>query len=266
MGEVTKNKEIVDDILKKEKERSKGLESQISDFRAELLKIKSDKKQIKKKSCDLEEQVAQIRDEINKTEAKNKALLANLEDGFKAMKAKEIEIGKLNNEIVTVKSRLDASCIELETMRQNENNNIVEYLCKFCGKKYFEANELRQHIRTKHYKDQVSQTGTLNKIVATQTEEKIETSEYPCFYCDHVITSLEDLMNHKGDCPLLDVCQDKCDQCDAKFEHRIDLIDHYKANHPELSIIWCDFCQAGFETLEVLQCHIRIEHRNYLPG
>ena len=107
--------------------------------------------------------------------------------------------------------------------------------------------------------------------------------KYPCFYCDEEIIDLKILQKHqdkctetgivheqiadqKDNCPVLDMAQDDCDQCGAKFEYRTDLIEHFKHNHPEVSIVWCDFCQAGFEAIEELQCHIRVEHRNYLPG
>ena len=197
------------------------------------MKIKSERKQTKKESCDLEEQVAQIRDEINKTEAKNKALLANLEDGFKAMKAKEIEIGKLNNEIVTVKSRLDASCIELETMRQNENNNIVEYLCRFCGKKYHEEIKLLDHVRENHFQTVNSQTEDVNFCeasihTANETNPEEETNEaYHCFYCGSLINSHDDLLLHRSIC-----CEEyvisfstpsPCYQCSVEYMNKSEL-------------------------------------------
>ena len=125
---------------------------------------------------------------------------------------------------------------------------------------------LTQHIREKHHKDQVCQTRKTVANVTIQTDDDEVNSEYPCYYCDYWITSYEDLVNHKEDCPVLDIRDDKCDQCDARFKLRTDLMDHYKNIHPEISIIWCDFCQAGFDMIEELQCHIRIEHRDYLPG
>ena len=159
-----------------------------------------------------------------------------------------------------MEEQLENALLELKAVKKEKdpgNNNEFKLKCSLCDSDFVQAVELRNHIRSYHCKDQVSQTRTLNKIVSTQTEEMIETCEYPCFYCDYDITSFEDLMQHKGDCP---VYQDKCDQCNAKFTHRSELINHYKINNPELSLVWCDFCQAGFQTLDVLQCHIRIEH------
>ena len=84
----------------------------------------------------------------------------------------------------------------------------------------------------------------------------ISTGEYPCYYWDSVLTDSEDLTKHKYDCPVPDKLQDKCDQCGGKFEYRIQNIHSLTG----------DFCQAGFERIEELQCHMRMEHRNYLPG
>ena len=130
------------------------------------------------------------------------------------------EIGNLNKEIITLKSRLDASRVELEAMRQKENNSIVDYLCRFCGKKFCEENKLIDHVRELHVQTANIQTEEVHFCEASiHTEENIDTSEYPCFYCDHGITSFEDLMKHKYDCPVLDRYEDKCDHCDAKFEY-----------------------------------------------
>ena len=205
---------------------------------------------------------------MNVNQVKND-LENQVKDKNKIVGDKIRECKQLIEDKVELKEKLENAILELDAVKKEkgiENNNELKIKCSLCDADFVQAIELRQHVRAKHCKDQVSQTRTFNKVVSTQTEENIETCEHPCFYCDYVITSFEDLINHKGDCPVLDINQDKCDQCEAKFEYRSDLIDHYKDNHPEISIIWCDFCQAGFETLEDLQCHIRMEHRNYLPG
>ena len=132
--------------------------------------------------------------------------------------------------------------------------------------------ELKEHVRRNHQKDQVCQTQPIQTEVFPDIEEKpVEenfTPPYPCFYCGKLINSASDLVTHKtNDCQTsLEEYQDTCDHCSLEFKERSDLIKHYKGSHPELAIVWCDFCQAGYGELSELQTHIRLEHREYLPN
>ena len=249
----------LENILKQERSKVKSLETELGELRNETLKIKKEKNILNSslKACNSE------LDELKGDKMKMTKMISDLETQLKVkcegVKVKDIECTNLENDNSRLKKLLNECNMELELEKKNftEANNKKEFICSHCDLKLESKVSLSQHLRDKHFKNEVSQT---------KKEEKKETYEHPCFYCDHVICSFEDLMIHKGDFPVIDICRDKCDQCDAKFEYRTDLIDHYKNNHPETSIVWCDFCQAGFKTLEELQSHIRIEHRNYLPG
>ena len=177
------------------------------------------------------------------------------------MEASEKELNKFSIEKKGLGNKLDQTIKEMEILKVKQVTE--ELKCKVCAISFESSVTLTQHIRENHQKKQVCQTrkAVANVTIQTNVEEII--CEYRCFYCDYVIVSYEDLMNHKGDCPVLDICDDKCE---AKFKHRSDLMDHYKNFHPEITIICYDFCQAGFDKIEDLQCHLRIEHRNYLPG
>ena len=266
MKEVIEVKKRLESARAVDKEIIKDLEDQIAGFRSEILTVKRDKNKTSQKYKALEEEFALTEENRNNLKEENKDLENKVKTKNKLVADKTSECQQLINDKVKLKERLENALSELNAVKKEKdtvNNNELKLKCSMCDSDFVQAVDLRKHVRSNHCKDQVSQTRTFNKIVSTQTEENIETCEYPCFYCDNVITSIEDLMQHKGDCP---VYQDKCDQCDAKFRYRSDLIDHYKTKHPEMSLVWCDFCQAGFEGLEELQGHIRIEHRNYLPG
>ena len=77
--------------------------------------------------------------------------------------------------------------IELELAKKDftEVNKKKEYKCSHCDLELESKVSLSQH-----FKNQVSQP---------KNEEKKETLEHPCFYCDHVITRIEDLKKHKSD-------------------------------------------------------------------
>ena len=262
------HKERLEEVLRQERIRIKSLECQVHQCREDLLVVKNEKNISNKQFKTQENELNELNQELVNVNQTNKNLEHKVKEKNKLVGDKTRECKQHIQDKVELREKLENALLELEVKKgkNTENNNELKINCSLCDADFMKAVDLRQHIRSNHCKDQVSQTRSQNKIVSTQTEEKIETSEYPCFYCDHVITSLEDLMKHKYECPVFDRYQDKCDQCDAKFEYRSDLINHYKANHPEISIIWCDFCQAGFETIGELQSHIRIEHRDYLPG
>ena len=180
------------------------------------------------------------------------------------MEASKNELKNASIEKASLGDKLEQTVQEMETLKMKQA--LEELKCKVCAISFKSSVTLTEHIRENHFKDQVCQTRKPVANANIQTNDKEIICEYPCYYCDYVIASFEDLMNHKTDCPVLDNCDDKCDQCEAAFNQRTDLINHYKNIHPEITINWCDFCQAGFDKIEELQCHIRIEHRNYLPG
>ena len=256
--DASEDKVKLEQILKQERSNVKSLETELGELRNETLKIKKEKNILNSslKACKTELEEEKV------DKLKMFQVISDLETQLKVkcegVKVKDIEYPQLENDNTKLEKLFNECSIELELAKKNfaEANIKKEYKCSHCDLELESKVSLSQHLRDEHFKNQVSQT---------KNEEKEENFEHLCFYCDHVITSIEDLKKHRSDCPVLD-CQDKCDQCDSKFRYRTDLIDHFKSNHPEISIVWCDFCQAGYETLEELQSHIRMEHRNYLPG
>ena len=256
---VKEQKLVIAEKSKKELIEKETRDSKAAKVETKLLKLKSENDQ-------LEEKVKLAQSDCKKHKNEKDQVAKNLKLCEKASEGTDNDLKNVNIEKIAVDKKLDKIVKEMENLKKKQL--IEELKCNVCAISYKSTVSLTQHIREKHQRDQVSQTKKAVANFATQTSDNAteDNSEYPCYYCDYAIKSFEDLMNHKGDCPLLDLDQDKCDQCGGNFENRTDLIDHFRNIHPEKSIVWCDFCQAGFETIEELQCHIRIEHRNYLPG
>ena len=206
--------------------------------------------------------------DIKEGKDKMDQVVKNLKTREEALKETKTNLKNVNIEKIAVEKKLDKLEKEMEIIKKKQ---VVEKLkCKVCDISFESSVFLTQHIREKHSRDQVCQTRQSVASVTIQTDEEatLDTWEYPCYYCDYVINSSEELKNHREDCSVclgLDLGKDKCDQCDEKFEHRTELIDHYQNNHPDIFIIWCDFRQAGFDMLEDLRGHIRMEHTDYIP-
>merc|ERR1712183_992404 len=102
----------------------------------------------------------------------------------------------------------------------------------------------------------------------TKTTEQVTNLTYPCFYCGKEIGSKSELIMHKriGCKESIRPPSIPCYQCGGSCTDKRQLRDHYKTVHPEVVYFWCDFCYMNFASLEKLQCHIRSQHRDYLPS
>jgi hypothetical protein len=87
-----------------------------------------------------------------------------------------------------------------------ENNEKKEYKCFYCENKYKTLVQLSKHVRTEHYKNQVSQTRgmdvdrTRNK--SSQYEKDHNFEVYPCFYCDCLFACSGDFEGHETTCTV----------------------------------------------------------------
>ena len=93
-----------------------------------------------------------------------------------------------------LEKKLDDCVLELDSLKQKqlvENNNIVKLKCSVGAIHFDSGVSLRQHIREKHHKDQVSQTRTSSVEDLKQTDDNTENlnCEYPCFYCGENVNS-----------------------------------------------------------------------------
>ena len=226
--ESTFEKERFKNLYEKGKDKIKDLESQIAEFRTELLKLKSCKNKISQKLKANEDNLSRLNDENIVLKHEITALKDNLINSDKIIKFKECEIGKVNNEN-------DSLQIKLQNLNQREINNTCtssRFSCELCEKRTNLQTELRDHVRNIHQKHQSSQTVEIKvSEVSTvshddfESEEAIpcmiakEFEEYPCFYCDEIFKEEKDIQIHNLSCheaALSSVCDYVCDKCSAK--------------------------------------------------
>ena len=289
-------KDAVEEKLDQEKMKVKSLESNVGQFREELLIVKKERNALNSTLNKLETERDDLKLQSTKKCKTIKDLQNDLIEKDKILKAKDSECDHLNKGNKEMKKRLEESLLKLVIMKEEkvlENNNMVNFKCSLCDFKHESAVELSAHVRENHYKDQVSQTKTpSNEITTIQREKKDETYEYPCFYCGQIISSKESLQSHQIEChnsdlgfhdriyretyfhpvlpafphhpPFLLPLEVSCYKCCEKFKNKSELRTHCNASHPDLVLFWCDFCLTNFGSERGLQSHIRNKHKDYV--
>ena len=137
--------------------------------------------------------------------------------------------------------------------------------CKLCGLKVEKFEDMKQHIRDEHCKSKASQSEIKeNKLF-----------DYPCFYCDEMVSSEEQLRNHRKAAHESFLCDFLCSECGRKCNSKNDLDWHKKTKHGPFAPIQeikrptttypfrdetCDFCDEQCLTLAELQDHMRSKH------
>ena len=166
--------------------------------------------------------------------------------------------------------------IELESAKKeiSEIRKRNDLECSYCDFKCECKVDLNHHVRLTHFKNQVSQTKSVELAL---DRNDAESEEFLCFYCEILLHAGEDLELHKCWCqpiPLTDFPCKKCGaQCIDEKELKTHMISyHKKYNYQALSepskhedLNTCDFCGIKFGTLEGLRNHIRSLHTEMLP-
>ena len=139
------------------------------------------------------------------------------------------------------------------------------YKCDLCEATLTNQKQLKLHIKSEHSRCKSSQC----------CEENFSFDEYPCYYCEDLITCKNDLMLHKNcfavsrnlpnqTLTVEEVNSFPCDQCTLVCISMEDLLVHVKSLHSEDQdrslIFWCDMCPLYFESEFNLQFHKRGYH------
>ena len=95
----------------------------------------------------------------------------------------EVENDKLKEVLHDTELELEKYKLE----KQTESESL--YVCSKCGSNFKSYKILKQHIRSEH-----------SQCRATQKDKDGILEEYPCYYCDRVIVSTNDLEMHGTTC------------------------------------------------------------------
>ena len=273
-------KSIIDQKFENEKKILKVSEEKEAGFRAELLKVKSERKQCeaKVKSFKIEHERMQIEIQTLITEINElkKDIVAKRE----TIKVNAIEVKKLNMEQVSLeennanlKSELQA--LKRESLRELKNES---FLCTICSFKTKTPLELKNHIIDGHHHNKESQAEENSHCETNPSSGRCENevsrfSEYLCFYCEKKIASAEQLEDHRKMCcdqTFKIKISHPCEECGAECMDESDLARHRTAYHElgtwspneEKELFWCDVCPLNYTRMIDLQFHKRGCHWN----
>ena len=195
-----------------------------------------------------------IKKAVNDLETKMKVKREGVE-------TKIVECTKLKNDNDALKKQVDELILELEIVKKEKTDFKKEFKCSQCDFKFDSLVQLGKHIRVLHSKDQVSQTKSIDYIF----------SEYPCHYCRKVITSVQDLEDHKPICyTIKDFAPFPCGVCGAQSSDEASLGDHRTYYHKlgtysenlGIELFWCDVCPLNFKSSPELDDHLRGCHKS----
>ena len=214
------------------------------------------------------------------------SLADQLKHKVKDLKSKDIEYKNLEKLKVKLENEVEETMLELEVTKNKnviDNNNLgqVQLNCPVCSEKYENKLDLNQHVRSNHYKDQVSQTPAFEPDINENEKTEHIIDEYSCFYCgEQVSSNLEKLRKHSLDCkelglphamaptslvnyppPFISPTDAPCYTCGARLPNKIELKNHYDSVHPDLILFWCDICYTNFGSERGLLSHRRNIHK-----
>ena len=243
----------------KDKEEIRTLLSQVSDFRAELLEVKSDKKKIRQKSKEQEQEMSKMKEELGQLEKMTQSLGEELKETSGVIESMKVEIAVIDEEKRDFAMKLEKKTHEVSALKLS---------CRVCERIFTFETEMIDHVREHHNKAKDSQPiKSEPKERCTQTESssmceskdtephenviqtKAKTSEFEeheCFYCQTKIKNRLFLEYHRTNCHVkfdnimysfgkLDLESRSCKVCDLIFKSREGLEQHEALSHNPLT-------------------------------
>jgi DNA repair exonuclease SbcCD ATPase subunit len=260
-----KNKDRLEDLLREEKSKVEKSDNLTAEFRAELLKVKSEKKALSATNRSLESEANGIKDE-------NDNLKELVSEKQKVSQVLKNEVNLSVNERKLLERKLSESASEIDSLKQK-----CRLQCDNYGENVEKLIKLQEHKLIHHMKDRETKHNSSTNTPVQQFQE------YKCFYCDKAIKTEALLEMHKNACHESFLCDFQCFDCGSKRTSKIDLDWHKttvhgpfapKQSETHLPIIphypiereQCDFCDMKFITLGALRNHIRCQHKEILPS
>jgi hypothetical protein len=269
-------KAIIDERWEAEKKLKTSNEKKVTDFRADLLKVKGEKSKLSSALKAAETEMEKSRQTQQTLLIENDDLKCKLNVINDLMNSKDSEITAAAKENTKLKHEIHNLQGEVTTVLANHERDIEKaqktFQCHLCDQ-YVEGQlKMRLHVGEKHCCDCESQTDLdFDKNYA-------KFKEFICFYCEILLKAGEDLELHKSWCQPIPLTDYPCKKCGAQCIDEKELETHMNSYHKKDSyqevrdhskdedLNTCDFCGIKFETLGGLQNHIRSLHKEMLPG
>ena len=240
---VRRQKDDLEALLKSEKVKVETLERELSKVKEEIRSEKSASNS----------RFKNFTSEISALSLSNKNLEEKLEVKVKALKVKDEACKEFKGAKADYEKRLEESLLELKNAKCVKQSLLCD-LCEFESKSQV---AFKEHVRRYHLREQRTQT-SLDGIKSVEKDW-----EHPCFYCDKIIISSEDLQFHKCEYHEQWLCDSEyqedfnlfqCDDCGAECENKTDLDGHISSYH-ELGTFYCNICPLKFSTNGDLYFH-----------
>jgi predicted nucleic acid-binding Zn-ribbon protein len=193
-------KEEIEKKFEDEKFVVKAWDEKEAEYRADLLKVKNERKQISVKSNSLEKEREKLELEITKLLTEVNDLKRVVSEKNYVLKKSEDEVKKLQAESISLQKDISDLIVKIESLESKINKKVPEvklYHCTVCSFKTETPVLLKQHVLNSHCQHKQSQA---NQSPSTEHSEETSFSEYCCFYCDLTLMSVEHLETHRIEC------------------------------------------------------------------
>jgi hypothetical protein len=256
LNDVKLERSRVEELYKKEKIKVKEAAETEGQFRAELLKIKSEKNAFSSQVKSLQVKCANVEDELKHIQQDNKELVTQLKSKVKSLAIFQSKVEEITNENDCTKIMIENLMSKVKYLTDQPN---LSDLCSFCEKTFENRSDLKVHLQDEHFLSQ----GTQYDVI-TNTQELVQKESpvkeflvYKCFYCHRTIISEDQLKSHRKECFTV------CAICDAQCRDDIDLQLHMFQYHTWIIPQYlCSQCPTNFKSNETLQSHRKYSHGN----
>ena len=165
------------------------MDKNAAEFRAEVLKVKKERKEYGTKAKALESEQEKLQVEIKALITEVTKLRKNISEKEETIKVEKTEINKLNLEMVALENDKSKLWLQLNVVKQEAHREALNnyFPCTNCSFKTKSQSEIKIHNSENHqHHTQVEECSSQDSIEPLVPQFL----EYPCFYCRKKIYQL----------------------------------------------------------------------------
>ena len=178
---IVDKKAIIEGKCEAEKKLSKSNEEKIAEFRADLLKVKSERNKFNSALKAAEAKIDESKETSRKLLSENEALKCQLNEASHIMKSKDSEITASAKEKTILKREIENLQVKVNVIMAKHEKEIMKvqknFQCHLCDQTVEDHLKMKVHIREKHSIEFGNQT----ELAIDENEAIFE--EFLCFYC-----------------------------------------------------------------------------------